>query len=331
MTILHVPCGVLDLDARTFVDHQERVHSLGVLEAAVVRYLSDRAGHAVPRDELRIAVLRQHHLSMSRAIDSIVARIRRKLELDPSNPATLLTVRGCGYQWVCRRDPVRVPDAPVEPRWWSTGALRVDLDRGIVHAATEQHKLSAQQWKLLVLLVESAGLPVPSSELCRQLGLGVRGRRALINTVHRLRAVLEPDPKAPSLIRKSREGYWVACPVPELAVGHMRAVRLLVELAAEFLDAQCGVIAGNTMQARWVLSPQEPFPLAPEQILTRLEARQAGKIELMDDRRSWLLVPLSDAPEGEVLVVCRSPPVPFAGRECARVSRLVRLVVALGV
>jgi DNA-binding response OmpR family regulator len=34
-----------------------------------------------------------------RTVDNFVAQLRGKLELDPENPAHILTVRGSGYRW----------------------------------------------------------------------------------------------------------------------------------------------------------------------------------------------------------------------------------------
>lgn len=73
---------------------------LTVMEADLLRYLTEREGRIVPRKEILEQVWRVHEDTDTRAIDNFVVRLRRYIEVDPSSPVHLLTVRGVGYKFV---------------------------------------------------------------------------------------------------------------------------------------------------------------------------------------------------------------------------------------
>ncbi len=66
-------------------------------EFELLRYLADRAGKVVLRDELLCAVWGYQHAPVTRCVDSLVLRLRRKLEDDPHHPRYIRTVHGDGY------------------------------------------------------------------------------------------------------------------------------------------------------------------------------------------------------------------------------------------
>jgi DNA-binding response OmpR family regulator len=73
---------------------------LTVMEADLLRYLTDREGKIVPRKEILEQVWRVHEDTDTRAIDNFIVRLRRYIEADPGNPVHLLTVRGVGYKFI---------------------------------------------------------------------------------------------------------------------------------------------------------------------------------------------------------------------------------------
>jgi DNA-binding response OmpR family regulator len=86
-------------------DHLElvapnRTTQLTVMEADLLRYLTEREGQIVSRKEILEQVWRVHEDTDTRAIDNFIVRLRRYIEDDPSNPQHLLTVRGIGYRFV---------------------------------------------------------------------------------------------------------------------------------------------------------------------------------------------------------------------------------------
>lgn len=69
-------------------------------EAGLLRALVDREGEAVTRGELLEAVWGLRPETRTRVVDSFVVRLRRYVEVDPSNPRHIVSVRGHGYRFV---------------------------------------------------------------------------------------------------------------------------------------------------------------------------------------------------------------------------------------
>ncbi len=69
-------------------------------EIDLLQYLSVNGGRPVPRDELLTKVWGYaKNLELeTRTVDIHIAKLRRKIELDPAKPHFLLTVRGAGYR-----------------------------------------------------------------------------------------------------------------------------------------------------------------------------------------------------------------------------------------
>ena len=66
-------------------------------EFELLRYLADRAGKVVLRDELLRVVWGYQSAPMTRCVNSLVLRLRRKLEENPHHPRFIRTVHGDGY------------------------------------------------------------------------------------------------------------------------------------------------------------------------------------------------------------------------------------------
>ncbi len=71
--------------------------SLTAREFAILQYLAERAGKVVTRDELLRGVWGCSEPPVTRTVDNFVARLRRKVELDPHHPRFIRTVHGDGY------------------------------------------------------------------------------------------------------------------------------------------------------------------------------------------------------------------------------------------
>ncbi len=72
-------------------------------EIEVLSYLANNSDRPVPREELLSKVwgyARDLGIE-TRTVDIHIAKIRRKIEADPKQPAALITVRGAGYRLVC--------------------------------------------------------------------------------------------------------------------------------------------------------------------------------------------------------------------------------------
>ncbi len=77
-----------------------RTTHLTVMEADLLRYLTDRAGQIVSRKQILEDVWRVREDTDTRAIDNFIVRLRRYIEDDPANPTHLTTVRGIGYRFL---------------------------------------------------------------------------------------------------------------------------------------------------------------------------------------------------------------------------------------
>lgn len=70
---------------------------LGFREFDVLRYLAERRGRVVLRDELLREVWAYPDAPPTRSVDNAIARLRKKIEDDPAHPRYILTVHGDGY------------------------------------------------------------------------------------------------------------------------------------------------------------------------------------------------------------------------------------------
>jgi DNA-binding response OmpR family regulator len=77
-----------------------RTTHLTLMEADLLRYLTDREGQIVSRKDILEQVWRVHEDTDTRAIDNFIVRLRRYIEDDPANPHHLITVRGIGYRFI---------------------------------------------------------------------------------------------------------------------------------------------------------------------------------------------------------------------------------------
>lgn len=87
----------LEVGARRLVrrDGQEIALTRGEFDLLLV--LVERAHQVLSRDQLMNAIHGRDSGPFDRAIDVQIGRLRRKLEIDPANPALIKSVRGSGY------------------------------------------------------------------------------------------------------------------------------------------------------------------------------------------------------------------------------------------
>jgi DNA-binding response OmpR family regulator len=73
------------------------------LEFRLLRYLVERAGNLVSRDELLRSVWGYNNPAFTRTVDVHVHGLRQKLEPDVKRPELIITVKGMGYKFVAAR------------------------------------------------------------------------------------------------------------------------------------------------------------------------------------------------------------------------------------
>ena len=101
----HVPIaryqfGLVDVDFDAGIVLKDGVRvSLAAKELDLLRYLIDRRGKTLAREELLEGVWEYQPGVSSRTVDVHIAWLRQKLEADPENPRYIRTVRGVGYRF----------------------------------------------------------------------------------------------------------------------------------------------------------------------------------------------------------------------------------------
>ena len=101
--VLHHRDIRLDLEKRSLYV-RERVVDVTHHEYTLLEALMRAPGKAFTRDELLDYIYPGGEaIVVDRVVDVHIGKIRKKIELDPSNPEYILTVRGMGYRFVERK------------------------------------------------------------------------------------------------------------------------------------------------------------------------------------------------------------------------------------
>jgi DNA-binding response OmpR family regulator len=92
--------GALRIDpARRDAERDGRRVVLTTLEFELLYFMASRPGQVFTRDALMRHVWGDDRVVSDRSIDSLVSRLRKKLEADPDRPRHLQTVWGAGYRF----------------------------------------------------------------------------------------------------------------------------------------------------------------------------------------------------------------------------------------
>ena len=89
----------VELDFETYrAKKGEEALDLSPREFELLRYLIERKGETVSREKLLEDVWGYESYPSTRTVDNFILRLRKLVERDPANPATILSIRGVGYQ-----------------------------------------------------------------------------------------------------------------------------------------------------------------------------------------------------------------------------------------
>ncbi|CUH65346.1 Transcriptional regulatory protein OmpR [Thalassovita gelatinovora] len=94
-----IPFGVcrLDLDgAKLFGENGEEI-AITAMEFSLLRVFAQNRGRVLNRDQLLEQAHDRGWEHFDRSIDLRISRLRRKIEMNPTKPETIRTVRGLGY------------------------------------------------------------------------------------------------------------------------------------------------------------------------------------------------------------------------------------------
>lgn len=97
-----VPFGrcTLSLEARRLSDADGNEVPLTSMEFELLRAFAERPNRVLSRDQLLNFTRRRDWEPFDRSIDIQIARLRKKVEVDPERPRAIKTIRGAGYMFV---------------------------------------------------------------------------------------------------------------------------------------------------------------------------------------------------------------------------------------
>src|SRR6188768_4270800 len=90
----------VNLTAHTIKRGEDEAETLSFYEVELLRFLHERVGQPVSREELLNKVWGVDANPTNRTIDNFIVKLRRKIEKHPDKPEHILTVYGLGYKLV---------------------------------------------------------------------------------------------------------------------------------------------------------------------------------------------------------------------------------------
>jgi DNA-binding response OmpR family regulator len=90
----------INIGAHTLTRDGKHPETLSFYEVELLRFLHERAGQPVSRDELLDKIWGLEANPSNRTIDNFVVKLRKKIEKHPEKPEHILTVYGFGYKLV---------------------------------------------------------------------------------------------------------------------------------------------------------------------------------------------------------------------------------------
>mgnify|MGYP000417154608 CR=1 FL=1 len=91
---------ILDLDKFEAIVRGTTVTDLTRREFEVLKFLAQKPGQIVTRETLLEKVWGYEYYGDIRTVDVNVRRIREKIEINPSHPVSLITMKGLGYKLI---------------------------------------------------------------------------------------------------------------------------------------------------------------------------------------------------------------------------------------
>jgi two-component system phosphate regulon response regulator OmpR len=96
--------GMLDLEQRQFHTPEGDAMPLTAMECALLQAFVMHPNEILSREQLLALAHERGWETFDRSIDVRIARLRRKIEVDPAHPQAIKTMRGAGYMFVPHHD-----------------------------------------------------------------------------------------------------------------------------------------------------------------------------------------------------------------------------------
>jgi len=90
----------LDVEARRLLDADGNDIAITAMEFDLLKTFIEHPNKVLTRDRLLTLTRNREWEPFDRSIDIRIARLRRKVEVDPDNPLAIQTIRGAGYMFV---------------------------------------------------------------------------------------------------------------------------------------------------------------------------------------------------------------------------------------
>jgi DNA-binding response OmpR family regulator len=94
----------LDVDGHRLLDAEGSEVALTSMEFDLLRVFTEHPGRVLSRDQLLTLTRNREWEPFDRSIDIRIARLRRKIEVDPDTPRLIKTVRNAGYVFLPAAD-----------------------------------------------------------------------------------------------------------------------------------------------------------------------------------------------------------------------------------
>ena len=103
-TEIQIGSLTLDIESHTLTDENGQDIPLTSMEYDLLQAFAEAPNRVLNREQLLDTANRRDTESFDRSIDVRIARLRRKIEKDPSKPQLIKTIRGAGYKFVTDAD-----------------------------------------------------------------------------------------------------------------------------------------------------------------------------------------------------------------------------------
>ena len=91
--------GLAEIDIDNFtLSRGQQLYQLTSKEALLLKFMIERQGDVVSRQQILDEVWGYEHYPSTRTIDNFIATFRKYIELEPKHPEFIITVRGIGYK-----------------------------------------------------------------------------------------------------------------------------------------------------------------------------------------------------------------------------------------
>jgi DNA-binding response OmpR family regulator len=100
--IIHDPFifGEFEVNPKTYkLSKKGKTIDLSERELKLIQLFFAHPGEVLSRDNILNAVWGIDYLGTTRTLDQHIAQLRKKIEIDPSNPSLITTIHGVGYRY----------------------------------------------------------------------------------------------------------------------------------------------------------------------------------------------------------------------------------------